>query len=352
MARGTLHDGAFIKHMPSPFSKTQVIQWLEAIQFYDAKSNLKDERGRDKDSERELPPATLENLTILTRLHLVAFPFEATPIHYSRSHCMDVSPEGLFQRLVVQRAGGSYCYGLNGLLFGMLRGLGYRAYAGQARCNGNSSPEGPPEYLQTTHMVIFVQPFPESNLTYIVDDGFGGGGLTRPILLSDDEDNIVIGTTSSEKQRLRKASLPQASLEDPAWTFEVKHEKPGQNPSNAPWKVVYSFSETEYFQCDFEAMSYFVSTHPPYPDSPFSTLRDVMILKKYFWIDDKVDVEKRDIGTFTFYDKTLRKHVGQDKEDRTVSTEEERIALIKDIFNIQIDTDAIENIRGRKVALG
>lgn len=38
---------------------------------------------------------------------------------------MDVSIEGLFDRLVKRRMG-SYCFGQNGLLLEMLRGLGFR----------------------------------------------------------------------------------------------------------------------------------------------------------------------------------------------------------------------------------
>lgn len=40
---------------------------------------------------------------------------------------MDVSPQGLFQRIVLGGSGhGSFCYGMNGLLLEALRGLGYR----------------------------------------------------------------------------------------------------------------------------------------------------------------------------------------------------------------------------------
>lgn len=38
---------------------------------------------------------------------------------------MDFGPESAFQRLVQQRKG-SYCFGQNTVLLGMLRGLGYR----------------------------------------------------------------------------------------------------------------------------------------------------------------------------------------------------------------------------------
>lgn len=38
---------------------------------------------------------------------------------------MDVSVEGLYRRMVVERQG-SYCFGLNILFLQMMRGLGYR----------------------------------------------------------------------------------------------------------------------------------------------------------------------------------------------------------------------------------
>jgi arylamine N-acetyltransferase len=41
------------------------------------------------------------------------------------AHTMDVSHEGAFKRLVLERRG-SYCFGHNGVFLGMLRALGYR----------------------------------------------------------------------------------------------------------------------------------------------------------------------------------------------------------------------------------
>lgn len=41
------------------------------------------------------------------------------------NHKMDVTPEGIFERFM-KRQGGSYCFGQNGLLLQMLRGLGFR----------------------------------------------------------------------------------------------------------------------------------------------------------------------------------------------------------------------------------
>ena len=41
-------------------------------------------------------------------------------------HEVDVSPQYVYHRLVEQRSGGSWCCGHNGLLLGVLRGLGYK----------------------------------------------------------------------------------------------------------------------------------------------------------------------------------------------------------------------------------
>lgn len=73
-------------------------------------------------------------------------------------------------------------------------------------------PKAVPEYTGLTHMVIFVQPGEESNVTYLVDVGCGGSGPTTPILLSAAEDNVVMGTTPTEKHRLRRGTHPDSSI--------------------------------------------------------------------------------------------------------------------------------------------
>ena len=63
-------------------------------------------------------------------------------------------------------------------------------------------------------MIIFVQPEEDSNVTYLVDVGFGGFGLTRPILLS--EDSVIFGTTPTEQHRLARRARDDSSLRKPA----------------------------------------------------------------------------------------------------------------------------------------
>ncbi|KAK7448823.1 hypothetical protein VKT23_013552 [Stygiomarasmius scandens] len=272
---------------------------------------------------------------------------------------MDISPEGLYRRLVVER-NGSYCYGLNGLMFGMLLGIGYRAYAGQARTNTTPNGRDMPQYIQMSHMVIFVQPLSDdSNITYLVDVGFGGGGLTRPILLDDHEDNVVVGTGPTEKHRLRRGPIAMGSFGDTYWHLEVLHQKP--NPSETCWRIVYSFQETEYFQNDFEALSYFVSTHPT-RGSPFST--QTVFLKKYFWVDGGEDIGdlskstlqdtilQKELGTLTLNGRILKRQIGKQVEViKEFKTEKERVRAIKQFFDVDVPENGIAYIRGRVSAL-
>lgn len=67
-----------------------------------------------------------------------------------------------------------------------------------------------PVLTSLAHMVIFVQPFEGSNQTYLVDVGFSAG-LVRPILLSDAEDNIIMGTNPTEMHRLTRGPHPLSS---------------------------------------------------------------------------------------------------------------------------------------------
>ncbi|KAK7029520.1 hypothetical protein VNI00_014553 [Paramarasmius palmivorus] len=317
-------------------SGDQVIQWLKRIGFPGT-------------IEVDEFPATLENLELLSRLHLVAFPFENLDMHYSPQHTMDVSPDHVFRTLVLGKEHrGSYCYGKSGLFLEMIRGLGYRAYAGQGRVNGATTASSPPEYTPLVPHGLFVQPFPENNTTYLVDVGFGGGGLVRPILLSDAEDNFVFGGTSTERHRLSKGEHPNSVVENPfvqSWLLQVQHTKPQSSDSPAPWRTLYTFTETEFFPPDFESASHFVSTHPN--GSPF--LREVICMK-YFFMDDNKD---GDMGYTTLYRDTLRRHIGATTQDvMKMKTEKERIEAINSVFGIVLDQGVSVNVVGQWKKIG
>ncbi|EEB97925.1 hypothetical protein MPER_02659, partial [Moniliophthora perniciosa FA553] len=111
----------------------------------------------------------------------------------------------------------------------------------------------------------------------------------------------------------------------------------------APWKVLYTFSETEFFQSDFESASYFVSTHPN--GSLF--LRDIVCMK-YHFVDDG-----QDLAYLTLYRDQLKQHTGAvTQELKKVKTEKDRIEAIKTLFGMDFDEAmAITSIKERHAAL-
>jgi hypothetical protein len=70
---GTLRDGLWIKKVPSYYNPAQISKWLSRIRF--------EPSCTEQDISTGAFPATLENLYILVRLHLLAFPFENTAMH-------------------------------------------------------------------------------------------------------------------------------------------------------------------------------------------------------------------------------------------------------------------------------
>lgn len=88
-----------------------------------------------------------------------------------------------------------------------------RSYAGAARVNANwHDPTQEYSYGARLHMVVFVQPFEDSSETFVVDVGFGGSGLVRPIPLVNGDKSEVMGVGPTEFHRLVKEPFPHSSL--------------------------------------------------------------------------------------------------------------------------------------------
>lgn len=98
-----------IKAIPSRYTEQQLTAYLEHIGI----GSLSRE-------------PTLETLNRIVRAQLVHFAWENTQMHYTETGEVDISASGLFERLVVQKRGGSYCHGLNTFLLEMLRAMGFR----------------------------------------------------------------------------------------------------------------------------------------------------------------------------------------------------------------------------------
>ncbi|EKM81236.1 hypothetical protein AGABI1DRAFT_56672 [Agaricus bisporus var. burnettii JB137-S8] len=345
---GTLDGGLWIKNVPSKYSADQVAQYLSTIDYephYNAEAISSGQF-----------PINIYSLSRVMRLHMLAFPFENISMHYSADHQMDVSHEGIYDRFVKERKG-SYCFGQNGLMLEMLRGLGFRAYTAAARVN--SAPAGSPYcYHALTHIVILVQPFSDSNETYVVDVGFGSSCITRPLLLSNHPDNVIFGLSETERHRLTRSPRPDSSLSDSQdlestageqWNLEIWHKK--HESTDGTWRLQFSFTEDEFSQTDIIFGSFGICNRPD-PTTPFW---NSILCLKLFTIDNEetLQLEKceRPMYRIILFGKEVWKSSGANKEIlRNLETELDRIRAIRDYFGIDMKDEDAVHIVGRAAA--
>ncbi|TCD71687.1 N-terminal acetyltransferase [Steccherinum ochraceum] len=378
---GHLYDSSYIRHVDSPYSPDQVEIYLKKI-GYDIPL-------------RDITP-NLETLRTLMVKHTIAFPMDNSDLHYTQEHHMPVTPQGLYQRMVIGTKG-SYCFGLNGLFLGMLRGLGYRAYAGPGRVlvpARNPTPDQSFEYTSMSHLVIFVQPHPKpyERVTYLVDVGFGGTGPLRPILLAagdvDEGERQVTtegafkggwewGTYPPERHRIVPGAFLNSSLETRPgsghpplrdWHMQVSHT-PGPAGTKREWQTLYTFTDKiEYLQWDIDASSLSVSTIAR--GAIFQ--RTLVCLRRFLVeLDEKYAggevLESEDVrslfgtkeegnlswvGKWTLMGDRATKRVGGSVlEERVLKSDEERLEVMRDVFGIGVNVEDARWIVGRESEL-
>ncbi|KAF8590406.1 cysteine proteinase [Ramaria rubella] len=327
--------------LTSFYSTAQVQSYLQRINFGDLST---------------VHP-NLKNLQQLVTLHLLAFPFENTQLHYTTTHEIDVTPEVVYNRLVANRQGGSWCCGQNGLFLGMLRGLGYRAYAVSGRVNLSPPSEEARSFTFLSHMALIVQldeetamaditrhetPQTPESKTYLVDVGFGGTGIVRPMLL--ETGRIVPGPAPPEEHRLIRGTHPESSLcEDESSRLWVLQYRCG---SHQPWSHLYIFDERETYPSDWVAYSQWLCAHPV---ALFK--QNVLCVRHFIDTHDNDGLGVR-LGRLVLIGTRVQRRVGEETHTvREISTEIERLQILKEDFGITIEHDDIQNITGTSAAL-
>ncbi|KAF5364592.1 hypothetical protein D9758_005583 [Tetrapyrgos nigripes] len=287
-------------------------------------------------------------------------------MHYTSSRTMDITPEGLFQRLVVE-GNGHYCFGLNTLFMEMIRGLGYRE-------DKRATDTKLASHLVPLHrMVVFVQP-KDGNETYLTDACGGGSCITNPILLANGQ--TVMGTSPTETHTLVRSAHPKSSLESSPrgpnasveWHLIIRHKKPSGDLSE---RVCYSFLEDEFFQTDFDSANVSV-----YSEERGYFVNN-LICSKCFWLsadememlaesgpkrnggnaskkitNASVPLTHRYMGRLGMEGNTVRRHVGPRSEIiRIMKMEMDRIEALRDIFGVDIPPQDICFMKDRVPAL-
>ncbi|KAI5120716.1 hypothetical protein M0805_006423 [Coniferiporia weirii] len=365
---GTLRGGALIRKQPSYYTANQAWQYLARIGWVESSHTAQDiAEGRF--------PASLENLGIIVRRHLLSFSGDSSPMHYSAEHYLNVSPEATFKRLVVDRTGGTYCYGHNGIMLGALRALGYRAYTGIARMNFGFFGDGKPVYSAYGHMVLFVQLGEGHGIdpahTWVVDVAPGPLISMLPTPLSADPQNVVPGATPGEVSRLTRGFSPQSSLVLPGsdagaysteqaahvdeahslWQLEYRG---GAGTPVPEFVAIYQFMEEEFFPVDY-AVYHYTKMYKPFED----IFWDDIVNTRYVLGDEGEEgaesrkITERPLSKLTLFRGVVKKRFGYKVLDRIVlKSEEERVAALQKYFGVTVKQEDIVHIEGREAKLG
>jgi N-hydroxyarylamine O-acetyltransferase len=232
---------------------------------------------------------TAETLRALQVAHLQTVPFENLSIHAHQPIALD--DESLFDKVVARRRGG-FCYELNGLFAALLRALGFQVAmlsAEVAMADGTFSPE-------FDHMALLVT----LEERWLVDVGFGDS-FREPLRLDE---------RGEQPEGVRSFRID----EDGGHFLLLRRDGPGE-----PWQPQYRFTLQPYEYPDYADMCRF---HQTSPDSHF-TRQTVCSLAT-------------PEGRVTLSGMKLITTRGGERQERVVESEEERAALLRELFGVVV----------------
>ncbi|RUS33807.1 hypothetical protein BC938DRAFT_483794 [Jimgerdemannia flammicorona] len=320
----------------TPFTQDELLAYFDRINY----------SQRDP-SPSGLPAPTIENLCQLIVNHQQAIPFENLTIHYSSNHTIDIEPQALYNKIVLNRRGG-YCFENNGLFARVLRSLGYKLWTGAASVvleakvevqDGQPTIKAPP----MTHQITIVQ-LPTTaqdggdsedrqDALWLVDVGFGGQTLPAPKMLVEHE--ITPGVRPEQFRFTRVHLASNVRQENPPyWLLEYRY-KP-----DSPWMSAVVFDLTERSHADYYVANQYMSTNP---ESKF--VKNVMMAR----------LRRDEDGVLTrvllLNDILKLRRDGETKLIQQFEREHERVKAIEEWFGIKLSEEDIGGMKGRSVAL-
>jgi N-hydroxyarylamine O-acetyltransferase len=179
--------------------------------------------------------ASLPVLRGLHRLHVAAIPFENLSPLIGEPVSLAL-PD--IEAKLVRGGRGGYCFEHNALLRAALLALGFEVQGLAARVRWGLEPDAPS--AGRSHMTMRVD-LPEG--PFIADVGFGGMTMSGPVALRTGE------AQQTAHERFRLTAAADGDYELQAETGET-------------WRPLYRFDLTPYLPHDYEALNWFVATHP------------------------------------------------------------------------------------------
>ncbi|KAM6529692.1 hypothetical protein FALCPG4_007820 [Fusarium falciforme] len=287
---------------------------------------------------RRQPPS----LALLEALHihtLSTLPYENLSIHYNPSHRIDLEPQHLFQKIIVQGQGrGGFCMEIAIFYNHILRAIGFDAYTAGVRTRGRLQGVPRGDYPGWNHIINIVT-FPDGS-KYHTDVAFGGDGATAPMPLIN---GLVHRNLGTQQIRLIRDWIPlqvHRSDESKVWIYQYRNHK------DAEWNSFYSFPGIEFMDLDWGVVNWWINTHP-------SSHQRVNVLVIKFLRRSKEGKDGEPDGGYEIYGKRMLVNgvVKENLGGRTrvveeLKGEDERLEALERYFGITLSEEEKEGIRG------
>ncbi len=244
-----------------------------------------------------------DTLVGLCESHARSIPYENLEIHLRRSMSLENAD---LQRLMVTARRGGYCFQMNLLFAAALEAVGFEVSLLQGRVWLTSGGSVPPP----AHLVLRVE---LANEPWLLDVGFGGGGLRRPVPMRAGEESFQ----GERHFRLRE---------------DANHGLMLERLDSGAWVAQYSFDQRRCERVDFVHSNYFLSTSP---DS--------------FFVKNRVCAIATEHGETTLFNRTLRIRQGDEITDSKMESDPQYVQALRDHFGIVLlPGDVLEPMPSRR----
>ncbi|KAI2628302.1 cysteine proteinase [Xylaria nigripes] len=311
--------------MPSPvYTREQIDQFLDHIQL--------------PRKYHHAPPSYALLKTLHTYM-LAAVPYENLAIHYNPTHSVEIDPQHLFRKIVVNKRGrGGYCME-NAILYNhILVGLGFDAYTVgvRTRLRLGGLPSG--DFPGWVHVVSIVE---IDGAKYHVDIAFGGDCATLPMPLVEGLVHRNIGT---QEIRLIRDWIPtqlKRTEETKLWIYEYR------NGPDMEWNPFYCFPLVEFMPNDWEVVNVYAST------SPKCWQGGTVITMKFLRRAREDDGEEEIYGKRMLVNGVVKENLGgRTAVIHECKTDEDRVTALEKYFDLRLTEEERNGIKGWRTALG
>ncbi|KAJ6090371.1 hypothetical protein N7486_009186 [Penicillium sp. IBT 16267x] len=302
---------------PPTYTDAQLEAYLKRIDY----PNAVLEEVREK-----IKTDGLATLSDLQRRHLCAIPWGNSGLHYSQSRTISLHPETLFEKIVERRLDG-YCMENTGVLFIVLRSLGFHVYAtgGRVSCAASTGVDDG-RFNSIGHMILIVVINGEK---YMVDVGLGNNCATAPLPLREGATATHIGT--SEMRLIRDSLVEFIDKEQKVWIYQTRYN------STSVWVSYICFSDVEFLPQDFAMINFSVSQNRT------SWFGQVFVCMRMIMDQNEDQI----IGQYVMSGKEVKKRVhGKTEILQILHNEKDRIKALAKYFGMSLRQSEIQGIQG------